>query len=564
MLQSVTVNLYMHMIRKLILVFLLFIGFQSVSNAQLRDSVRIYIPPYTDTTCVGTQLKFTAVQSDTSFHPVSYHWYVNNVFTGITLDTFYTTALNDGDSVYCWLTFTNSFALADSSRSNGITIHHLPSIPPRVLTSLIVGSNPDCAGSPLTFEAYPICGGITPKYQWLVNNVELPGEDSMRVTRVFGGADTVTCRMISDASCRSYDTAYSIPVPIIHIHLTAAISISAVFDSICLGGRDTFRSVATGFGNNISYQWYIQGVPVLGANGYDFITTALNDSDSVYVVLTTTDTCVLNPVVTSNVIYTKVKHVFNNYATIALTAGTNPGCLSDPVTFTAVFDSFGTAPYYAWYINGTLTSVGASTLSGLFANTDVVTLEVRQTDGGCYVHDTILVPGVVMVRDTTPVAPIITLIGDNLSTYSSGTMTWYFSTVSTPGSGTIIPGATDTFYHPTALGYYYIVANNVNCPSLQSNVIYISLLDVADINRSNANIYPNPTTGIVSLDWNNLLVNMTLNVYNALGQNVITRSINNNSHADIDLSKLPNGNYYLQLRDESGQYSSHKIILEHN
>ncbi len=552
------------MIRKLILVFLLFIGSQSVTNAQVRDSVRIYIPPYTDTTCVGTQLKFTAVQSDTSFHPVAYHWYVNNVFTGIMLDTFYTTALNDGDSVHCWLTFTNSFGIFDSSRSNSITIHHLPSIPPRVLTSLIVGSNPDCAGSPLTFEAYPIIGGITPQYQWFINNVELPGEDSMRITRVFGGADTVTCRMLSNASCRSYDTAYSIPVPIIHIHLTATIGITAVFDSICQGGSDTFRSVANGFGNNVSYQWYIEGVPVTGANGFDFVTTALNDSDSVYVVMTTTDTCVLNPVVMSNVIYTKVKHVFSNYATIALTSGTNPGCLSDPVTFSAVFDSFGTAPYFAWYLNGGLISVGTPTYSALFANTDVVSLEVRQTDGGCYAHDTIIVPGVVMIRDTTPVAPVLNLIGDMLSTYSSGTMQWYRSNISTPGSGTLIPGATDTFYHPTALGYYYIIANNVNCPSIQSNVIYISLLDVADINKAHANIYPNPTTGIVTLDWNSQAVNVTINVYNALGQNVVNQTINNQSHADIDLSALPNGNYYLQVRDESGQYNSYKIVLEHN
>lgn len=554
------------MMRKLTLIFLLLIGSLVSATAQVRDSVTISIPPYTDTTCVGTQLLFTAVQSNDTFTGVQYHWYVNDVYTGVNIDTFLTTALNSGDSVYCWLTFTNSFGIADSSKSNTIRIYHAASIPPRVLVSLLVGSNPDCAGHPLTFEAYPVNGGITPQYQWMINGVELPGEDSTHITRVFSGTDTVVCRMISNSTCAPFDTAYSIPVPIIHINLTASISISAVYDTICGGGIDTFNSISSGYGFGATYQWYVNGVPAIGAIGQQYITDSLHTGDSVYVVLNTPDSCVLNPTVQSNVMYINVKHVFDNSAHINITSGANPGCLDSSVTFTVVLDSFGTAPYWEWYLNGVVSSIGIPTFSGTFANTDIVSLMAHTTDGQCYAHDTIEVAPVVMVRDTTPVAPVINLIGDMLSTYSSGTMTWYHNNINSYTGATLIPGASDTSYHPTMLGYYFAVANNFNCPSLPSNIIYISLLDVASVGRSaSVNIYPNPTTGIISLDWKTTTVsNMNLAVYNSIGQKVIANTIDNKSHYDVDLSGLPNGNYYVELRDNEGQYNTYKIILEHN
>lgn len=553
------------MMRKLTLAILLFIGSYVSATAQVRDSVTIHIPPYTDTTCPGTQLVFSAVPSSDTFTALSYHWYVDNIFTGITLDTFLTTALNDNDSVYCWLVFTNSLGNLDSSKSNTITIHHLNSIPPRVLTAIISGSNPDCAGNPLVFQAYPINGGITPQYQWFVNGVEATGADSTTFSGVFGGADTVTVRMISSAGqpCAPFDTAYSIPIPVIHIHLIASMSITAVFDTICGGALDTFNATAFNYGTNSSYTWYVNGNPVSGVIGDQYITDSLAQGDSVYAVLTTTDTCVLNPVIQSNVKYIYVKHVFGTYAAIDLTAGDNPGCLDSSVTFTARFDTFGTAPYFAWYVDGVLTNVGSMTLSGTFANTDIVSFVVAQTDGQCYTHDTINVPGVVMIRDTTPVAPVVHLHGDTLLTYSQGTMTWYHCNTPVYGSGTLIPGATDTFYHPTTLGWYYCVANNANCPSLPSNFIYISLLEIQQISKSQVNIYPNPTTGILSMDWKNMPVTMSVTVYNAIGQNVLQDKIENKQHFDVDLSSLPPGNYYLELRNDEGRYDVHKIILEH-
>src|ERR1700722_14155444 len=63
---------FIFMIRKFTILFLLCIGVHSIVQAQVLDSVTIYTPYGTDTTCPGVQLTFTAVQSNDTFTTTSY------------------------------------------------------------------------------------------------------------------------------------------------------------------------------------------------------------------------------------------------------------------------------------------------------------------------------------------------------------------------------------------------------------------------------------------------------------------------------------------------------------
>src|SRR6202012_909147 len=121
------------MIRKLTLLFLLSMSLHTVVKAQVADAVTISIPPYTDTTCPGTQLMFTARQSVDTFSTTSYHWFINGIFTGVTIDTFYTTAPVDGDVITCEIFYTNSSGVLASALSNAIPIHRSTSIAPGVV-----------------------------------------------------------------------------------------------------------------------------------------------------------------------------------------------------------------------------------------------------------------------------------------------------------------------------------------------------------------------------------------------------------------------------------------------
>ena len=546
------------MIRKIILVFLLCTGFQTIVKAQVFDSVSIYLPYGADTTCPGTQLTFTAIQSNDTFSTTSYHWYTNNVFTGVVIDTFYTTALNDGDSVYCIIFYVDWLGNTDNFKSNTIVIHRSDTIPPRVHIALTTGSNPDCAGHLLTFTAYPVNGGSSPLFHWRINNALIPGADSVTFSRVFNAGDTISCQMISNSICSAPydDTVLSFGIPIIHDSLTAGVTIVVNKNPICLGTRDTFTATVFSPGLGSTIKWYVDSTLIPAALGIKYVTDSLHNGALVYCILTAPDACVINHTTVSNVITMTVIAPLNNAVNINLTSGANPGCLKDSVKFTANFVNFGTSPSYIWYVDGFPVDSNKLFIDSIFANGDIVTFEVRATDSGCYMHDTIRFPYILMIRDSTPLAPWLSLIGDLLVANTVGVYSWYG-----PPTGSLIPGAVGQTFHPNMLGWYYVIKDTGNCRSDTSNMIYISLLGVNNVNTAEVKVYPNPTTGILNFDWGTQKVNMKIDIYSFMGQGLIHDEINNQSHHETDMSYLPPGNYFVVLRDEDGSKRTFKILL---
>lgn len=541
------------MVRKFTLFILLFIGFNIAAKAQA-TTVTISLPFGSDTTCPGEQLVFHSGYTPSTL-AVSYKWYHNGVYTGVALDSFVTTAPLDGDNVYVKIFFVNpTTGLLDSVTSNIIIVHRATPLVPRVLTSLIIGSNPDCPGHQLTFEALPIHGGTAPLYQWFINGVPQIGSDSLTFSRIFNGGDVVSVRMISNSICRTNDTAFSPGTTIVHDSMTAGISISVNRNPICSGRNDTLNATVVNAGLGWTIAWYVDSAFVPGAVGTMYITDSLHDNAHVYAILRSTDPCVVNDTTVSNVIIMTVVPLTNPTVTVNMIAGSNPGCLDSTVTFQATIAGFGTAPTSTWYVNGLPVASGTYTFTSTFADGDLLTLRVRTTDGNCYTNDSITTPAILMIRDTTPVAPLVSLIDNLLKANTAGTYQWYFN-------GSLIPGATGQIYHPTMLGYYYAIRTDGYCPSLPSNTIYISLLEVNEMAASETKIYPNPTTGSLTFDWGSRNVSATIEVLNIFGQQLMTEDVTRSSRHEMNLSHLPMGNYIVVLRDENGNTSTHKILL---
>lgn len=74
-------------------------------------------------------------------------------------------------------------------------------------------------------------------------------------------------------------------------------------------------------------------------------------------------------------------------------------------------------------------------------------------------------------------------------------------------------------------------------------------------------IYPNPSNGMVFLRSEKNLGALTVDVFNALGERVVTRTLNGNGIRSIDLGGLTNGMYYMNVT-ANGVTTAKKILLD--
>ncbi len=114
-------------------------------------------------------------------------------------------------------------------------------------------------------------------------------------------------------------------------------------------------------------------------------------------------------------------------------------------------------------------------------------------------------------------------------------------------------GADETSYldiglNPMTIYYYRVSAYNGVGTSIYSNTVSGNTDGSTSINNELAEeklqVYPNPTNGIVSIQFTNNS-STTIELYNAIGERLISEQINQSKHT-IDISNYPNGVYFLK------------------
>ena len=154
-----------------------------------------------------------------------------------------------------------------------------------------------------------------------------------------------------------------------------------------------------------------------------------------------------------------------------------------------------------------------------------------------------------------PVASVSVIIsGDTLYSYGAVTYQWYLN-------GTPIPGATEPIYIAPVSGNYSLFITDANGCKVLSNDFYVTTLGVTDLISGKLKIYPNPSTGLVFIDYPGT-ENLQVSVFNSLGQLLITRDLDINSEkTSLDLSPFADGVYMLQVQTGSA-ILTRKIIKE--
>lgn len=498
--------------------------------------------------CTGDTLTYSVTATVNPGTNPTYKWYVNGVQVG-TGSSYTSSTLNTGDQVHVQITSNSACAIPDTGSSNYMTVTH-GTITPMNSIALINGNNPGCPNQVLTFQATPTNGGSSPTYTWYVNGAAAPGSTNI-FSGTFNNGDVITSTLHSSASCASPDSGVSNPVTVVISYDTQTVTIlTAAAMPVCATHWVTFQATTLNIGETI--QWQVNGVNIPGATNNIFTTNTLADGDVVTAVISIVNSCIYNPVDTSNPITVTVLPSTTPSLSATITQGNNPGCLDSLVEFTGTYANFGTNPNVVWLVNGTQVATGTVFSSTGLLNGDVVTFRVNQTDGDCYTSDT-LSQSTIMTLSPTPPTPLLSLIGNMLVATGSGDYIWY-------GPNGLIPGATTNMYHPTVLGPYWCVNVTTGCRSNPSNVLTISLLDIGTYNLSEVKIYPNPTNGQVILDWGSN-VNVKVDVFNITGQGLLHQDIVNQSKKVMDLSYLPSGDYFLVIKDETGNTGTVKVTV---
>lgn len=157
------------------------------------------------------------------------------------------------------------------------------------------------------------------------------------------------------------------------------------------------------------------------------------------------------------------------------------------------------------------------------------------------------------INNAAPAIPTVTESGGVLQTTTATTYQWYFN-------GNLISGATSQNLTPNQSGIYVVRTTDVNGCVYQYSPGYLYSISssINEIETKNISIYPNPTTGIVDLDFNyQKYSSANILVYDMFGKIVF----NSDNNWRIDLTQLSNGIYTMAISLDQKKPLYQKIVL---
>jgi len=490
-------------------------------------------------------MKFDIRETSSNNANLTYTWYavvVNNMdtladFNGTRF--FNPTAPSDLYSTkffdltpYADTTFTLKFIsscrrdLANSTNGLGdnVFIDNLALYVPLTINDL----GPDtviCEGNAITYNAGT---GTGYTYLW----TRLPSTDTLSTAPIYTVDTTGTyCVVVTNS-----------------LGLTASDTVTVTVNPIPVvnAGNDTivqYMTSASLFGSadppsgNYAYNWTPAGL-LVDANIQNPVTDSMEFSTifTLYVTNTVSGCVGSGQVIVS---------VIGGPLSVAAYAVSDTLCLGGSVSLLAL-PSGGSGTYtYNWTASPAgFTSTVADTMDYPLVTT---TYYVSISDGTDNASDSITVvvhapPAVNLGVDTT-------LCSDQIMTLDAGPAAYYiWSTGET--TQTITVDSTDAIGGAATI--WVNATNEFGCMS--TDTVVFTFYSCTGINENNDHVtlgvYPNPTTGLISISVNGLNANADLNIYTLEGQVVYTEKVNGNSVIKCDLSNLPKGVYVVRMNNE--------------
>jgi hypothetical protein len=118
---------------------------------------------------------------------------------------------------------------------------------------------------------------------------------------------------------------------------------------------------------------------------------------------------------------------------------------------------------------------------------------------------------------------------------------------------TVIPGANNQTYTPTTSGSYAVITTENACIDTSECSSFVSIgLENNDL--SNISVYPNPTSGNITIDMGYEADVVTIELLDVLGQKISSKKIGTTEFINIEMPQK-NGIYFLEIHSDKGRFT---------
>jgi len=446
---------------------------------------------------------------------------------------------------------------------------HVPVISSALAANFSANVTNTCVGSSVNFT--DLSGGHPTGWNWTFEGGTPATSTEQNPTSIVystPGTYAVSLTVVKDTATNSFsEPAY------IHVNKLPVAAFAAT--TVCVGNPTVFTDLSNANGGTLTDWLWSFGDPNSSANMATDQNTShiFSTSGTFNVTLTTTNNGACPNAITQAV------NVMDIPLVAAVPTGTSEICqASQDNTFTTTGSTFATS--YTWEV--------MPAEAGTFTGNDLEThFSVADTFSG---------PAIIRVRGTNdcglgafsgeyaisvlplpeaPAQPSGPASVDSYKTPSTDFTTtavtgatgyvWNLTSAAGTISGTDITGSVT--WNPAFRGAATITVQCVNAcqspVSIEKTVNVTSTLAVGEHGNSNIRIYPNPTTGKLSIEVK-ATGTVLISLFNTIGVKTFAETdnvISGKLVKTIDLSGMPGGIYYLKVEGDTGS-TVQKIILQ--
>ncbi|MCX6232565.1 MAG: T9SS type A sorting domain-containing protein [Bacteroidetes bacterium] len=514
----------------------------------------------------------------------TYQWMLNaSPISGATAQTYY--AKQTG---LLSVVVSNTNSCSSTSSGQSIT-----SVNPPVAIITPINSTTFCTGSSCILSA---TNGTGYSYVWFKNGVVISGANSANYNATTSGSYRV--KVINPTAC--FDTSAAVILT----------TIAAPVATITTTGNTTFcmpdsvlLSASTGTG--YTYQWKLNGVGLSGATNATLYAKLFCPGDSVYLFTSNgsayTYQWYRNNIAitgaTQSYIYIKTAGSYHVVITVGSACSATSSQVVATITTISATISYTGSPYC-----NNLTSVQnvilTGTSGGSFSSTAGLSINASNGDitpntstAGTYTITYTIAPSgacpgftcstSISIISFPAAAGAITSnhndsvnVGENNAVYkvapiaNATTYVWSY----TGNGATFIPSATTTVdsvkinFSSAATSGNLTVKGHNSCGDGTVSATYPVYVSSVGINENsnaiNCQIYPNPTSGLITVEINGISSSLDLQLIDIIGKLIYEEKLTNFNKTitkNIDFSHYPKGIYFIKISDDKIHYIQ-KII----